>query len=123
MSRLYRIYCVRLKGHDGKYILKYGITHTTTHQRIMREHLPKYGNGKPMFEYFESYKVVFETDTLFTRSQAEAVEDKLRSITPRDFYTPWGKENHVDGITEMRKYTPQRLQLYADTINAALINL
>lgn len=107
-----RIYIVRLKREDGLSIVKFGITSTTIEERLKRTYLPKYGNGVPMFEYFNYYTPLYDSGLVFSKDQAEQIELKLKSHKKRDFYTPYGDAGNLDGITEMRYYNDDLVEQY-----------
>jgi len=117
---MFRVYVVLLKRGE-ELILKPGITHSSITDRLHRTFLPKYGNGIPMSEYFDTYTIKHDSGLVFTREQAEAVEEKIKAAKDRDFWTPWGKENHVDGITEMRYYSDTLLDKFKSIINAEVL--
>ena len=116
---LFRIYVITLKK-DNDYVLKVGITSKTIDERVKRKHLAGFHNGLPMTKWFEGYKVEFDSGKLFDRHTAQTIEQKVLSKYPRDYYTPYGKWNMVDGITETRRYTVERKETIINTLKTLI---
>lgn len=116
---LFRIYVITLKK-DDEYVLKVGITSKTILERVKRQHLKGYDNGLPMMKWFQGYKVEFDSGKLFDRHTAYQIEQKILSKIPRDYYTPYGRWNMVDGITETRKYTVERKEYIINTLKTLI---
>lgn len=116
MFRVYVIHFIK----ENLSIIKYGITSKDILDRIKRTHLPRYNNGVPMDEYFDDYHIIYDSGLVFTREEAEAVEEMCNRVKKRDFFTPRGKQNHVDGISEMRYYSSELEHNYISVIEKGI---
>ena len=113
----YSIYLIRLKDKKGKYYIKIGITSTSVEDRIRRKHFQgkrEYENGVPLYKYFEAYKIIGQTDYVFSFEEAAAIENDLADIINKPF---WPDVPNLDGITELRSYTDSLKEKYEQLLN------
>ena len=113
----YSIYLIRLKDKKGRYYIKFGITSTSVEDRIRRKNFQgkrEYENGVPLYKYFEAYKIIGQTDYVFSFEEAAAIENDLADIINKPF---WPDVPNLDGITELRTYTDSLKEKYEQLLN------
>lgn len=125
MSSVWKVYLAKLKRQDTKpsCVYKIGITSSSDALARLDYRGPNDSDSILINEEFNDIKVMNSTQRIYTRDEAEKIEkqimDTIRLKKGDDYFHNWWESKKLSGITEMRLWDYDEVQVAYSLIELA----